>query len=215
MLARSSLLAFCALSTLVTLTGCATTGTAAREVAAQQLACPSDAVHVRRVDDHIFVATGCGSSVEVACYDPYASTGAAKGLADGATAGNRVRCETLLERKPTLTSAPPRAPAPAAAEAGGFDKALAAKLLAASADRARTCGQRGGPDGAGHARVTFAADGAVSNVDVEPPFRDTEVGRCVARELARTSLPAFSGGPTTVRKAFEIPAGEVAGGTKL
>jgi hypothetical protein len=52
--------------------------------------------------------------------------------------------------------------------------------------------------------VTFASDGSVSNVDVEPPFRDTDVGRCVADELGRTSLPAFEGGPITVRKSFAL-----------
>lgn len=86
------------------LAGCRTTRSEARDVAGQQLGCPSDSVRLQRVDEHTYRATGCGGSVEVACYDPYASTGAQPAATDYATAGNRVRCETLLQR-PTLTNA--------------------------------------------------------------------------------------------------------------
>jgi hypothetical protein len=188
---------------VVVFAGCATTGTAVQQTAGQTLACPNDSIRVKRIDHHTYVATGCGSSVEVLCYDPYESTGAARAVFDGTTAGNRVHCETLLAPQPSLTAAiaaPSTTPS-----AASFDKPLAAKLLSASADRvARSCGARGGPIGEGHARVTFSADGSVTNVDPEPPFRDTDVGACVSRELARTSLPAFDGGPITVRKSFSI-----------
>ncbi len=193
----------------ISVAGCATNGTAVRGIAAQELQCPSSSIRVSRVDAHIYRATGCGSSVEVACYDPYESTGAAKGWADGATAGNRSRCESLLSRS-TVTSAP----APRATTSIGFDRQLAAKLLDASTARARSsCSQRGGPTGEGHARITFAPDGSISTVALDAPFADTDVGRCLAEEISHVSLPAFDGGPVTVGKHFAIPASGASGTT--
>lgn len=117
---------------------------------------------VRHVSGHIYSASGCGSAIEVACYDPYESTGAHKGWADGATAGNRVRCESLVQRRPppVLSSGNATAtPSSSAATKAGFDRPLAAKLLAASAERARTCSAPGGMSGPGRARITFAPSG--------------------------------------------------------
>ncbi len=201
---------------LSVLPGCATKGTAVRELAARELACPSSAVRVTHTDGRFYRATGCGSSVEVACYDPYESTGAAKGWADGASAGKRVHCETLQNRA-ALTSARATPPAPAAAapaSPAAFDRALAAKLLAAAAERSRSCGVAGVASGAVHARITFSPDGSVAAVEVDAPFTDTEVARCVSRELSRVSLPSFTGAPITVGKHFEIadPRGDVSSG---
>jgi hypothetical protein len=187
--------------------GCATRGTAVREVASQQLGCPSSSVHVTHVSGHIYSASGCGSSVDVACYDPYDSTGAHKGWADGATAGNRARCESLLQRPTAVpTQAHARAEGTGTANPAPreFDRALAAKLLTASAERARSCAVPGGPIGQGRARITFAPDGSMASIEIEPPFADTEVGRCVSREMSRVSLPAFEGGPVSLGKHFEI-----------
>ncbi|MDB4939360.1 MAG: hypothetical protein JWP87_6332 [Labilithrix sp.] len=204
---------FVLLAALSTLTACSTTATAVRDTAAQELACPRSSIRLEHVDRRIYRATGCGGSVEVACYDPQESTGAQKGWADPLTAGKRSRCETLGTR-PTLTSS---VATRVAATRGGFDRELAAKLLAASADRARTtCARRGGPTGPGHARITFAPDGSMASVDVEAPFAGTEVGACVAEELSRVSLPPFEGSAVTLGKHFEIPdAKPVAGTTEL
>jgi hypothetical protein len=213
-------LAFVPVAAAMSTTGCATRGTAVRDHAAQELGCPSSSVHVQHVSGHVYSASGCGASIDVACYDPYESTGAHKGWADGATAGNRVRCESLLQRPQATTSAKVAQPqaqqvgAPGAARE--FDRALAARLLAASAERARTCALPGGPAGNGRARITFAPDGAISSLEIEPPFADTEVGRCVAREMSRVSLPAFDGGPVSLGKHFDIPTtGAAAGATFL
>jgi hypothetical protein len=110
------LLAVPAVVGALSLAGCRTTRTEAREVAAQQLGCPSDAVRLKHVEGHIYRAEGCGISVEVACYDPQGSTGAQKGWVDPLTAGNRSRCETLYQR-PKLTNASSPTPAPSPAPA--------------------------------------------------------------------------------------------------
>lgn len=219
---RSSLLSVLGIVGIAGVAACSTKGAAVRDIASNNLGCPSSAIRVSHVSGHIYRATGCGSSVEVACYDPYESTGAHKGWADGATAGGRSRCETLLNR-PALTSAPAPSATPAgtapADEApagdGGFDRALAARLLSAGADRARACARPSGPSGPGRVRLTFSPDGSITSADVEAPFKDTEVGRCVAHELARVSLPAFAGSPVTVTKRFDIPAAPPAGTTQL
>ena len=183
---------------LLALTGCATQKTAARQLAANDLGCPEDAVRITKdkEDKRLYSATGCGNTVRIACHDPYDSTGASKGWGDHLTAGNRAQCETIIDRpvaKTTTTSA------------RVFDRELAAKLVSAAAERARTCGApSGGPRGEGRLRMTFANDGTVQSVEIEAPFADTEAGRCVEREMTRVSLPRFDGEPVAVRKAFQI-----------
>ncbi len=89
----------------------------------------------------------------------------------------------------TITSAPP------------FDRPSAARALGVSV---ATCKRAGGPTGAGHVRVTFQPSGAVSAVDVEPPFAGTPTGACIAQRYRSASVPAFSGGALTVGKGFAI-----------
>jgi hypothetical protein len=200
--------------------GCATRGKAARGVASQELNCDEADMKVEHEEGRFYRATGCGGSVRIACYDPYESTGAQWAPADPATAGNRVRCERILDAQPSLTnanvaaasSAPSsssssssaHAPSGANGNAKGFDVELARKLLNAAADRAKTCAAPSGPTGQGSARISFGRDGTVAAVEVAPPFSDTEVGRCVAREFSRLSVTPYEGEPVTVKKAFDI-----------
>jgi hypothetical protein len=92
----------------------------------------------------------------------------------------------------------------AAARPAAFDRAMAARLVGAVIERANACQSTDGPTGKGHAILTFAPDGTVSGVELDEPFRDTEVGRCVIDELRQISVRPFAGGPVTVGKAFEI-----------
>jgi hypothetical protein len=190
-------------ATSLLLFGCATQRSAARGIAARELACPEDAITIAHDEGRLYRATGCGGTVRVACYDPHDSTGASWGWADPLTAGNRVYCETIVDRS-TTTSALVSSPSPAKSEPAMFDRDLAAKVLAAASLRAKTCGGPNDPQGEGWARVTFAANGAVTTTEVEPPFSGTEAGRCVVRELERVSVTAFAGHPVSVRKRFEI-----------
>lgn len=94
-----------------------------------------------------------------------------------------------------------------------FDRTLAATLLAAGADRARACAEHGGPTGPGRAVITIVPNGSVTSVEMEPPYRDTEAGQCVAAELLRVSLPAFAGEAVVVGKRFDLGSGVPAAGT--
>ncbi len=89
------------------------------------------------------------------------------------------------------------AEAPPGEKADDFDREEARKSLAAI--RIDDCGT-----GAfsGHAKITFAPTGFVSNVDVDAPLGSTEVGKCVAARYVKARVPAFSGAPRMVGKAF-------------
>lgn len=189
-----------ALVPIAVVAGCATQRSAVRQLAARELACPEDAIHLAHDEGRLYRATGCGGSVRVACYDPNDSTGAHGGWADPLTAGNRVRCETILDRPVATTSAT------TTTARSDFDRALAARLLDAAAARARSCAPAGSelPDRRATAHVVFATDGTVSSAELDPPFAGTEVGRCVTRELVRVTLPPFSGEPVAVAKIVAI-----------
>lgn len=201
---------FALLVPLGVLAGCATKNTAIRNVAERELGCPASSIKLEKEDGRVVRATGCGESARIACHDPHASTGASWGATDPLTAGNRVVCERVLDRPQASAPAPAKAKGPPADKTVDldrtFDKALAAKLLGASVERARTCKGPTGPTGSGKARITFANDGTVASVDVGAPFADTKAGRCVARELSRVSLPPFDGEPVTVTKSFDVDA---------
>jgi hypothetical protein len=201
---RRSILVLAALG-VCGLTGCATQRAAVRNVAAQQLACPEDAIKISRDEGRLYRATGCGLSVRIACHDPHESTGAAWGWADPLTAGKRAECEPIIDRPVVTTSATTQPPTqPKASSATGFDRERAAQLLALAAERAKSCGGADGARGNGAARVTFASDGAVLGVELAPPFESTETGSCVRSEFSRVSVPAFGGSAVTVRKQFEV-----------
>ena len=183
---------------LLALAGCGTQKMAARELAARDLGCPEDSVRITKDKDdkRLYSATGCGNTVRVACHDPYDSTGASKGWGDHVTARNRVDCETIIDRPAAKTTT---------TNARVFDRDLAAKLVTAAADRAKTCGApSGGPRGEGHLRMTFANEGTVQSVEIDAPFADTEAGRCVEREMTRVVLPRFDGEPVAVKKTFVV-----------
>jgi hypothetical protein len=67
------------------------------------------------------------------------------------------------------------------------------------------CQAAEGPTGKGHAVLTFAPDGTVSDVEIDAPFQGTSVGNCVVDELKQAWIDPFSGAPITVGKSFDIP----------
>jgi hypothetical protein len=82
----------------------------------------------------------------------------------------------------------------------------AAAALANSANLASSCRPRGGPAGAGKARVIYSNDGEVQSVEIlTAKFRDTLTGSCVRMVFRRAKIPAFKGEPPTFIKSFTIP----------
>ena len=68
------------------------------------------------------------------------------------------------------------------------------------------CKAPGGPRGAGHVLITFATDGAVSDVQVDRlPYKDNPVARCItAQYKLAPKIPVFTGAPVQVGKNFSI-----------
>jgi hypothetical protein len=82
----------------------------------------------------------------------------------------------------------------------------AAAALANSANLASSCRPRGGPSGAGKARVIYSNDGEVSSVEIlTAKFRDTLTGSCVRMVFRRAKIPPFKGDPPSFIKTFTIP----------
>lgn len=85
---------------------------------------------------------------------------------------------------------------------GPFDQLRAARALAAIS--VRHCAA-GGPGGTGHAIVTFAPTGRVSNVVVDDGlFTGTPAGRCVRAAYFNAAVAPFSGGPVRMGKSFTV-----------
>jgi hypothetical protein len=83
-----------------------------------------------------------------------------------------------------------------------FDRGAAAHALSrVSTD---LCAKHGGPTGPGHVTLTFDASGAVRHVDVDPQFRGTPAGACVAAQFAAVRVPPFTGSPVKVGKSFVV-----------
>jgi hypothetical protein len=98
------------------------------------------------------------------------------------------------------------APASAAEPANASVNEAAAAALATSANLASSCRPRGGPAGAGKARVIYSQDGEVQSVEIlTAKFRDTLTGSCVRMVFRRAKIPAFKGEPPTFIKSFTIP----------
>lgn len=166
-----------------------------RQLAADELACPPSAIKVHQRDRHLFTATGCGTTIDVACYDPHESTGAAKGAFDGATSGHRVHCERILDAPRTVANA----------SATTFDMQAAARGLHGAATAASGC--PGASDGSlqgGFVRVRFAPNGLVKGVELTPAA-DERVERCITAEFTKVRVPPFGGSADVTVKKMLFP----------
>jgi chemotaxis protein histidine kinase CheA len=82
----------------------------------------------------------------------------------------------------------------------------AATALGNAAKLASSCRPRGGPAGAGKARVIYSNEGEVESVEIlTAKFRDTLTASCVRMVFRRAKIPAFKGEPPTFIKSFTIP----------
>jgi eukaryotic-like serine/threonine-protein kinase len=108
----------------------------------------------------------------------------------------------------------PPAPMPIAAPPPSAKPPVDPNAFSESAARARLgqangvlafCKKEGGVTGPGNASVTFANDGSVAGVAVDPPYAGTSEGNCVASQFRRAKVTPFTGPPQTVRHGFEVP----------
>jgi serine/threonine-protein kinase len=111
---------------------------------------------------------------------------------------------------PTPTNAAPTS-TPVVKDAGSpvdpnaFNETVARSRLAQANGVLVFCKKTGGPTGPGTSSVTFAPDGSVTTVVLDPPYAGTPTGDCVAGQFRRTKANAFVGAPRTIKHAFEVP----------
>jgi serine/threonine protein kinase len=105
---------------------------------------------------------------------------------------------------PTLPVVDAAPPAASAAMAAPFDGKLAAGVLAAVDARIPNCRSAVGPTGKGTVHLTFAADGTVSNVTIDPPYAGTSRGVCVAGLFRTPRVPPFSGSADPLAHTFSF-----------
>ena len=90
---------------------------------------------------------------------------------------------------------------------GPFDNAAAARALAAVSVLHCFPNRGGGMGGRGFATVIFGTSGTAQSVSVSSDSALTSSeNACIASAYRRATVPAFSGGPVTVRKSFNVPA---------
>lgn len=116
----------------------------------------------------------------------------------------RATASLTAKSKPEASESEESAPAPT--PAGSSVNEAAATALANSAKLASSCRPRGGPSGAGKARIIYSQDGEVQSVEIlTAKFRDTLTGSCVRMVFRRAKIPPFKGEPPTFIKSFTIP----------
>jgi len=86
-----------------------------------------------------------------------------------------------------------------------FNEATARSRLGQANGILVFCKKEGGVTGPGTASVTFATDGTVSSVTMDPPYAGTPAGDCVAGHFKRTKVSPFQGSPQTLKHSFEVP----------
>ncbi|MBX3263720.1 MAG: hypothetical protein KF782_28870, partial [Labilithrix sp.] len=134
---------------------------------------------------------------------------AAVAASDEVDAGAEPPPATPTVAPPTPTEAPP---APVVVKDAGpppdpnaFNEAAARSRLGQANGILVFCKKEGGVTGPGTASVTFAPDGAVSAVAMDPPYAGTPTGDCVAGHFKRTKVNPFQGSPRTVKHSFDVP----------
>ncbi|MDB5219857.1 MAG: serine/threonine protein kinase [Myxococcaceae bacterium] len=106
---------------------------------------------------------------------------------------------------PPATAATATAMPKPAADPNAFNEGAAKTRLAQANGVLVICQKGSGVSGPGSASVTFAPDGSVSAVSVDPPYAGTKEGDCAAAQFRRAKVGAFTGSPQTVRHSFEVP----------
>jgi hypothetical protein len=84
--------------------------------------------------------------------------------------------------------------------------ALYTALRTAAKEAQARCQGDEGRHGKGRVEVTFAPDGTVSRVKLDPPFSGTAVGDCVQQAFRDARVPPFAGPPYPASWSFSVGA---------
>jgi serine/threonine protein kinase len=100
---------------------------------------------------------------------------------------------------PAVTTAKP------VADPNAWNEGTARARLNAQNSVMIICKKDGSVSGPGNATVTFAPEGTVTSVILEPPYLGTPQGDCAAGQFRRVKIPPYTGSPQTIRHFFEVP----------
>jgi len=108
---------------------------------------------------------------------------------------------------PTATAVPKPTPtaAPEPVDPRAWNESAARARLSQANGAMAFCRQADNPGGAGSATVTFAPEGNVASVALDPPYAGTKTGDCVAGQFKRAKLNPFDGPSRTLKHSFEVP----------
>ncbi len=138
----------------------------------------------------------------------------------GSTATTTATTAPAVPPVPAVPPAPTPAPVPvpvpvptpvAVKDAGpppdphAFNEAAARSRLAQANGVLVFCKKEGGVTGPGTAHVTFGPEGAVTAVNLDPPYAGTPAGDCVTGHFKRTKVSSFEGSPKTIKHSFDVP----------
>ena len=130
---------------------------------------------------------------------------AAESLAPAARTTGREATPSEAGPAPPATTATTTTDGSPQAEAE-FDREAAGNALSAAAGAAAACrtDQSAGASTV-PVSVTFAPSGRVTTANVAGPYAGTATGSCIAQAFKGARIPAFGGGPVSVRKTVQLP----------
>lgn len=104
---------------------------------------------------------------------------------------------TTATAKPTPTAAP--------VDPNAWNESAARSRLAQANGVLVFCRKPDDPTGPGSASVTFAPEGNVASVVLDPPYAGTKAGDCVVGQFKRAKVNPFQGSSQTIKHSFEVP----------
>ena len=164
-------------------------------------AAPTATEDASAVDASAAAASASATAPSTAAPPPTVATGA---TGTPATAAPPPTVATATP-PPNPFAPPPPASAKPAADPNAFSEGAARGKLAQANGVLAFCKKEGGVTGPGNASVTFAIDGSVAGVALDPPYAGTSEGNCVAGQFRRAKVAPFTGAPQTIRHSFEVP----------
>jgi len=168
-----------------------------RSRAASQFDCPETQIQTTSLGNSDYRAIGCGKEATYVCMASQTMTACTR---EGDIHATAATAETQATAMPRAATTPPP---PLQREGVGtpYDAArdIAGRWLV---EAERQCHTQPGPRGAGRAALTFAGDGRIAAVVLDPPFDSSDTGRCLSDRLRTMTVPPFQGPPVTVRVDF-------------
>jgi hypothetical protein len=177
---------------VVALLFCGCMESVVRSRAASQFDCPESQIKTAQLAGSDWLASGCGKEATYVCMAGESLTACMREGDIHSVASAAAPAAAAATRPPGQT--------PGGLPSEGGTAYEAARDIAGRwmIEADRQCRNRAGPHGAGRATLTFAGDGRIAAVVLDPPFDASDTGRCLIAQLRTMTVPPFEGIPLTV-----------------